>query len=180
MNQDEFEQFCEEAKMLSHCAPLFFLPDENSGPTGIHANGTATLLDTGKKKLLVTCAHVWTDFSEYRKNKGTGVALATIFRNGPGKAIVVNPESLIDCGSSLLDMAIFEAYPEKWDMGFKQFHRVYQWPIPKVKVGKPVSFVGFAGAHRTVFLDSCFFDYSMFGSTVTDVSNYQFILADRG
>jgi hypothetical protein len=166
--------------MLSHCAPLFFLPHPDAAGDKIFANGTASLLNTGQKSLLVTCAHVWTAFKQYQELHGPSAVLATVFRNGRSKPIVISPSSLIDCGESLLDIAVFEAKPAEWDMSFKEFFRIHRWPIPKVRANDIVSFVGFAGEHRRGSADGCFFDYAMFGNGVTDVSTFQFILSEVG
>lgn len=45
-------------QVRKHCAPLFFVTDNNKPLGAIPSSGTLGLIDTGKKKLLVTCWHV--------------------------------------------------------------------------------------------------------------------------
>ena len=175
LRKNELEQFIEEAGLLLYCAPIFFLPSENATPDTIYANGTVGLIDTGKKKLLVTCAHVWSEFLNYR-SKNPLARLSVIFENGPGL-----PEQILD--SSLLgfddgiDMAVFEAHPERWRMGKKQFHRVPFWPIPKARDGDLVAFLGFSGRSRKTNPQLGMFNYSVFGMTVTNSSDRKIIFA---
>jgi hypothetical protein len=58
MDERDFEKYVDEAKMVRHCAPVFFLPTPDCKPSEIDANGTICLLDTGKCSVLVTWYHV--------------------------------------------------------------------------------------------------------------------------
>ena len=75
--------FADEAEMLTHCAPIFFLPRSASLPTSIRTNGTAALIDTGIRRILVTCEHVWSEFLKFRLEYSEA-RLATVFRYGHG------------------------------------------------------------------------------------------------
>lgn len=110
--------------MLSHCAPLLIFPTPDLKGESIYANATVSLIDAGEIRLLVTCAHVFEEFTRYRKQQRSAV-LAAIFRNGPGYPIPISERSLVECGSGPLDIATFRAHPEDWDMGYKEFFRIY-------------------------------------------------------
>jgi hypothetical protein len=60
----ELEYFI-EPQVRQFCGPLFFTnPLETA--FGVINNGSFGLFDTGSKKLLVTCYHVWDEFQRAR------------------------------------------------------------------------------------------------------------------
>jgi hypothetical protein len=97
--------FADDAKMLSHCAPIFIMPSTAPFFKNVQNNGTAALIDTGSRKLLVTCEHVLSEFLNFRAGNSEAVLVA-IFRNGCGLQILL--DSLIDCDEKL-DLAVFDA-----------------------------------------------------------------------
>lgn len=172
----DVDEFTDEAKMIRHCAPIFFTPSQNASPADIYANGTVALVDTGKKKLLITCFHVWEQFQEY-KREVPGGCLCTVFANGFGHPINLVEEPLDqDAG---IDLVVFEAKPALWNMGYKEFYRVERWPIPRAKANDPIAFVGFPGACRNTTADFGNFGYSSFGLVVSDVSDRKLVIAGR-
>jgi hypothetical protein len=175
MDEMELWDFVDEAAMLQHCAPIFFLPSPTSGPSAIAANGTVALLDTGEKKLLLTCFHVWDEFRNYRQEVPGG-CLCAVFNNYLQQPTFIPDEALIDADADL-DLAVFEARPDTWSMGYKRFYRIDRWPIPKAKKGDPIAFVGFPGASRKTDQGIGDFGTAMFGLTVTDVSERKLIIA---
>jgi hypothetical protein len=142
----------------------------------LFANATVALIDTGSKKLLITCAHVWHEFLDYRQGVPTA-RLYTIFANGFGFPIHLADEPLdVDQG---IDLAVFEAKPENWDMGHKEFYRIDRWPIPKAKNGDPLIFLGFPGAARDTLSGFGNFQYASFGMIVSDVSDRKLVIVGR-
>jgi hypothetical protein len=65
-------------------------------------------------------------------------------------------------------------------MGRKEFYRVERWPIPKAKVGDPITFVGFPGKARVTTDELGNFQYSAFGLTVSAVSERKFVITGKG
>jgi hypothetical protein len=175
MGQIDVLEYTDEAMMLRHCAPIFFLPSPASGPSAIASNGTVALLDTGQKKILVTCSHVWEAFQKYRDDTLTG-CLCTVFANGPGWPVVIPGEAMIDSDAGL-DLVVFEARPAAWNMGYKEFYRIDQWPIPKAKKDDPVGFIGFPGKARQTGQGIGNFGYASFGLGVSDVSDRGLVIA---
>jgi hypothetical protein len=164
--------------MLLHCAPIFFLPSPDARPNAIAANGTVALLDTGQRKVLVTCAHVWAGFQTY-KQECSNAALCTIFANGFGSPICIPERALLDSDNDL-DLAVIEATPANWDMGPKEFYRVERWPIPKARVGSPIAFLGFPGEARSSSELVGNFQYCSFGVTVSDISDRKMLVSGKG
>src|SRR5437773_12255319 len=54
-------------EMLAFCGPIFITPGLKTYPEQMIDNGTYSLIDTGKKRLLVTCQHVWQAYLNCRK-----------------------------------------------------------------------------------------------------------------
>jgi hypothetical protein len=165
----------EDGEMLTHCAPIFFLPSSRPVPADIYANGTAALLDTGIKRVLVTCEHVWSDFKAYREEMPEA-RLAVIFRHGYALPIWIEDSFLIDSDRDL-DLVVFDAEFGDEMLGFKRFYRIPRFPLADPKPDQLISFVGFPGASRRVSQSTGQFKYSSFGLTVTDVSHTRILLA---
>lgn len=177
MTQLEVAQMVDEAELLTHCAPVFCLPTTIPRAETIHANGTVGLIDTGQKKLLVTCAHVWTEFENFRA-KNPSAQLAVIFADGFGHPEYITNERPLDYDQDL-DLAVFEAHPESWNMATKQFYRIDRWPVPKVRQGDLIAFLGFAGVGRHTGPGFGAFNYSFFGLSVTASSDRKVVLDDQ-
>jgi hypothetical protein len=158
----------DEARLLSHCAPIFFLPSADAKPEAIAKNATVGLIYTGQKKLLVTSAHVWTGFQDY-KSENPRASLAVLFVNGPGHPEFLDESFLIDYDADL-DLAVFDTSP-KWHVGRKEFYTVFKWPISKAYEGDKIAFLGFAAIGREITHYEGRFSYSSFGLVVTSVSD---------
>lgn len=169
--------FTDEAKMLTHCAPIFFMPSASSLPTNIPANGTVALVDTGSKKILVTCAHVWLEFLKFRE-KNNGAILSMKFRYGRGALTGILDAALIDCDEQL-DLVVFATNLPEDILGYKRFFQIQSFPIADPKPRQPISFVGYPGEARRVSETDINFGYASFGLTVSDVSDSQILLANN-
>ncbi len=174
----EFEAYVDEAQLIRHCAPVFFLPSPDPTPAGITTNGTVGLIDTGDKELLVTCQHVWAGFQKFKTEHLTA-RLATVFANGFGHPVTIPESALIDADAAL-DLATFEATPEQWDMGSKEFFKTIRWPIPRARRGNPLIFLGFAGEGRRTSSTFGLFSYSSFTLSVADSSDRKIVVAKGG
>jgi hypothetical protein len=135
-------------------------------------------LDTGEKLVLVTCNHVLAGFHDYKLKQSTG-CLCTVFDPYVRRPIVIDENTVIDADQGV-DLAVFPAVPQSWPMGTKQFYRVERWPIPKAKVGDPVSFIGFPGKARVTTDELGDFRYAVFGFSVSAVSDTKFIITGNG
>ena len=168
--------FADEAEMLTHCAPIFFLPRSASLPTSIRTNGTAALIATGIRRILVTCEHVWSEFLKFRLEYSEA-RLATVFRYGHGSPIQINEALLIDCDEEL-DLAVFDVGVSGEALGFKAFYKIHRFPVGDPRPRQPISFVGFPGVARRASGVRGQFGYASFGLTVSDVSYSRIILAN--
>ena len=179
-----FREYCNlrgytasEATLLSHCAPVFFVPSPTARPPAIRANGTVALVDTGQRKLVVTCSHVWDEFQKY-KQEVPMACLCSVFANGWGYSVRL-PEQPLNIDREI-DLVVFEAMPGSWKMGCKEFYRVERWPIAKVAVNDKIEFMGFPGKYRKTAVYSADFGASYFEFRVLDVSDRQILSAGAG
>jgi KTSC domain len=138
--------------LLPHVGMAIIVPPPPSTPADIISNGTMTFVDTGTKKLLITCDHVFREF-EYRRQEVPGTRLAITGANG-GVADV-SDATLIDIDDKHLDVAILES-PSGSDrvaaIG-KQYFAITSWPAVPPSRGEEVGIVGFpaiwrAASHR--------------------------------
>ena len=107
----DIDQFTREAALLTHCAPVYFAPSPEARPPEIRANGTVALVDTGERKLLVTCSHVWDEFEEYMQGF-PAACLCTVFASGWGHPIRLRKGPVqIDRD---IDLAVSDAWPRLW------------------------------------------------------------------
>jgi hypothetical protein len=169
--------FTDEAKMLTHCAPVFFMPSVTSLPTNILANGTVALVDTGSRRILVTCAHVWLEFLKFRE-QNAGAMLSIKFQYGRGALTGILDAALIDCDEQL-DLAVLATNLPEAILGHKEFFQIQRFPIADPKPRQPISFLGFPGEARRVSETDVSFGYASFGLTVSDVSDSQILLANN-
>jgi hypothetical protein len=110
---DEFEQ-----KLLAFCGPLYIAANVGAPPSDIIANGTFGLVDTGTRRIIVTCYHVW-DFYEEERAKNPEAVMALVLGTG-FKTYAVTP-TLIDADRNI-DLAVFE-----WDGPDPDEKEVLRW-----------------------------------------------------
>ncbi len=129
----------------AYCHPLFWALRGDNGLLKITANGTAFVLDCGKRPFLVTAAHVYEEYVSDLEKFGEHVfgSLGSIpFRM---------EKRLIAClGSKPLDVATFEITSEEIAESGKNVLVGGQksWPPDPVKEGEGVLFAGFPGTER--------------------------------
>src|SRR5208283_1889233 len=66
---DEEIKFVIEPQISPFCGPLCFTRSLKSAVGNVIANGSFGLVDTGTKKLLVTCYHVWEELEKHPELK---------------------------------------------------------------------------------------------------------------
>lgn len=137
-------------EMLTFCGPIFITPGLRTYPEQMIGNGTYSLIDTGKKRLLVTCHHVWQAYLDCQR-ENPDVALAINLGDGDASIAFAFPErQLIDTDADL-DLAVFGFEPSQIRVNKAQVNHqkdwfpLRQWPIPKASDGEYVTLMGFPG-----------------------------------
>ena len=180
MNEDEYLAKLRLMAEIAqpYIAPIFLLPTRSSGPKDIITNGTVTFVDTGKRKLYVTCKHVWDEYIT-RRNETAAVTIA-IGLGHASQPIGFNDAVLID-ESSDYDIATLDfPHTDYIIESQKRFISVATWPPKRAEVGEFTFVAGFPGLHRIPHADqkACTFHETIFGDDVSSTSERHFILAD--
>ena len=162
---DEFEE-----KLLTLCGPVYIAPSLTAPPSEIIANGTFGLVDTGERRLIVTCWHVW-DFYEDEKARNPDAVMALVLGTG-FKTYAVTP-TLIDADRDI-DLAVFQGDGPEPDE--KAFFPVRQFPIPRAEAGAIIVLQGFPGAERKGTESRGRFGAFFFGGTVTAVNERKILV----
>ena len=158
-------------ELLGYCGPIFIAPAINSYPGQMIGNGTYALVDTGQKRLLVTCCHVWDEYLQQHDANGETILAVTL---GEGDSIVAfkDPERQLIAADRDLDLAVFEFEPEGIRVRHrKDWFKISHWPIPKVEKGECIVTMGFPGASRRTAGTECRFGCVAIPVVITDVTD---------
>lgn len=131
-----------EPEISPYCGPLYFASFLKS-PVDVIANGSFGLVDTGDKKLLVTCNHVWDEFQKLREQNAALRMFICLRRQSP----IVFGQEPIDHDKSL-DIVTFDMKPLLAICSGNKFYRLDQNPARPVAKGDPLFFLGYPGYLR--------------------------------
>jgi hypothetical protein len=164
--QTKVKQLADE--LSRYCGPIFIVPSLNSDPTEIRS-GTFALIDTGQKRLLVTCFHVWYDYEErHSANDKTRLAVAV----SDSVISFTNPKEHLIAADKDLDLAVFEFEPRTINVSHKKsWFKIRDWPIPKVNKGIYIVTLGYPGAGRTSSGNVCKVQSVPFPLEITDTND---------
>jgi hypothetical protein len=164
---NEFElRFIIEPQISPYGGPLFFALSLGSAVGNVVANGSYGLLDTGKKKLLVTCCHVWDDYQNLRKSDSELKMLICLDRKPP---VVLNSIVPIDQDAKL-DIATFDADSLQGACGDRKFYPLDRNPPPRIQKGEKLAFIGYPGRFRSETDLGVHFGTFAYGVNVSDLS----------
>ncbi len=167
-NFDFDHSFIIEPQMLLHCGPILFLPSTTLVPMNVVANGTFGLVDTGERKLMVTCRHVWSEFLELQKTNGAAILAVLLGENRPVLLPAIEP---IDCDGSL-DLATFDMEPFLVSCGCRQFYPLGRNGIPPLRRKDALAILGYLGEARQLSTAGANFAYEFLGVSVADISGF--------
>lgn len=126
---------------------LILLPSRRAQPKDVLYNGTASFIDTGTSKLLVTCGHVVDRYHELKRENPETVLAVT--GNSGTQPVIVSDAEVIDNGGRQLDLAVLRLPdPDRITWGGKSYFKTEGWPPPKAMKGQVAVLVGFPGMHR--------------------------------
>jgi hypothetical protein len=157
---------------------LFFAPADNLSPTTVRFNGTASFVDTGSAKVVVTCAHVLRRFRELRLEEPE----LDMFITGSSTNHVLRLEEtyLVSDGGKSVDLAVFK-FPnpdQVLDLG-KCYFQAAPWPPLRPEVGRTAIIAGFQGEHREARENALRINLTVFCDLITSVSDRHLVLADE-
>jgi hypothetical protein len=138
--------FIAEPQIRRFCGPLFFTTSVESALGNITNNGSYGLIDTGIKKLLITCHHVWKGFQDERDKEPELRMCVCLDNRNP---TIFDDNTLVDADKGT-DLAAFDMGPYVSKCVSLEFFKLYENPVPRVKKGDVLCFVGFPGHQRKV------------------------------
>jgi len=162
---------CELLKTAaSYSIPLFW-GVKNNGQSVVANNGTAFILNTGKRTFVVTAAHV---YEAYIKSINSGEGEKSQLANIEFDL----SERLISCiGSSIIDIATFEITPQEISTLGKSvlFGSNSVWPPSKCFEGQAIVIAGFPGLERMQIVNKSYsFGAHCFNTPASSVSERHF------
>ena len=159
-----------EPEVRQFCGPIFFTHSLQSALGNVIANGSFGLVNTGRKKLLVTNFHVWDGFQTARLDAPNLQMCICLDRNNP---VVFAPDKPIGEDRDL-DIATFDMEPLLPACSGRAFYPLNQNPARRVSKGDVVFFIGFPGHLRRVVDGALGFGRSPFGLRVCSVDGLEF------
>ena len=177
-------QFLIVPKIKPSCGPIFFTTSLEKASGNVSANGSFGLIDTGQRRLLITCWHVVEEFRQRLLREADLKMCVCLDRKNP---VVFTINYLIDEDKSA-DLATFDMSSLLPACGGRSFYRLTCDHIHSVKRNDRLVFVGYPGYLRKETDDGIYFgttphvviahDLSPFGiiSDVSRVMNVERVL----
>lgn len=172
-------------EMLTFCGPIFITPGLMTYPDQMIDNGTFSLIDTGERRLLVTCHHVWQAYLD-RRAENTHATLGINLGDGDASiAFAFAERQLIDADPDL-DLAVFDFEPSQIRVNGtpvthqKDWFPVRQWPIPKIDERQYVALMGFPGKRISKEGMLCTFSAEVLPFKVSGVGNRECYIFNEG
>jgi hypothetical protein len=116
------------------------------GTDDVITNGGFGLVDTGEKRLLVTCNHVWQGFLRERERNPHARMCVCLHGRSP---IAFDKYDPIDQNEAL-DIVTFDATPVLGACSEHKFFPLNQNPAPQVVKGNRIVLLGDRGSHRSL------------------------------
>lgn len=143
------QELLEEIKreLLRCCGPIFIAPSSSSSPSNdTIRSGTYSLIDTGQKRLLVTCYHIWEAYeNEHTANPETILAIG-LDENSPCVEFRYPLRHSLDFSRDL-DLVVFEFDPTIAET--KSCFKILGSEFQKADKGESIATIGFPGKWRT-------------------------------
>jgi hypothetical protein len=156
-------RFVIEPEIRPTCGPIFFAGSRDD-PADVINSGSYGLVDTGKRKLLVTCWHVWEGFqSDKLANPNLEMCLGVNEERLP----VFSPEKPIDADEDL-DIAVFDMEPYLPACSHSRFYPLHQSPPKKVERDDLLVSIGFPAHYRRPIDGGLRFGRNTFAIMVSD------------
>jgi hypothetical protein len=160
--KDEF-LFVIEPQVRKFCGPLYF-SHALEAPSGVVNNGSFGLVDTGVKKMLVTCFHVWNDFKKAQR-QNPDLKMLICLDSGP--FVVLGVEKPLG-ESEKRDIVTFDMEQLLPACSERKFYPLSQKPPRKIQQGDVLYSIGFPGHFRQVKEGSLSYGRQAFGMIAAD------------
>lgn len=144
-SNDKIERIIKEIKPFS--VPIYFSKGTPRDPSEIFSSATVSLVNTGSRRIFITCYHVWSEFQQ-KKQEAADTTLWLYTGHGK-KTINFSNATLVDGDRDNLDIAILDFEPKGiFQDSDKQFYDAPEWPLAPPSQGSSVGFWGYPGIYR--------------------------------
>jgi hypothetical protein len=164
--------FLVEPQVRKLCGPLFFTTSPKNA-SGVTNNASFGLVNTGKKRLLVTCQHVWEEFKKMRSETPELLFCLCLDNGNP---LIISPEALFVDEDKRSDLVTFDVESLLSTRGVNgvEFFDLQEKPPPKVKAGDVLYLIGFPGKGRIVDGTAIGFTRQPIGVQASEVGEFGF------
>jgi hypothetical protein len=172
-------------EMLTFCGPIFITPGLMTYPNQMIDNGTFSLIDTGERRLLITCHHVWQAYLDCRTKNPDAILGINLGDGDASIAFAFPGRQLIEADPDL-DLAVFDFEPGQIRVNGvpvkhqKDWFPARQCPIPKIGEGQYVALMGFPGKRITKEGMLCTFSTQVLPLKVSGVGRKQLYILNEG
>lgn len=156
---------------------LVFVRGRSGDPSSVITNGTVSFIDTGKARIIVTCAHV---IETFRKMKSVDQDYRMVITGGKKKVLEIDEKQLIECGDpSEIDFATFQLQdPSAVEALGKKWNSCAEWPPARAVTGNRSIFVGYPSLDLLEVPDGVEYNLAIFNDFITSVNPREFTMAD--
>ena len=164
--------------LMRHVGAIMVLPSASAGPDGVIVQGTASFVDTGEAKLIITCAHVYNRFLEIRSDNPDAILILS-GESGSEPAVITDAKCIC-VGDKLLDIAVLEAdLPEVVEELGKEYFFCPEWPPRGATSEEAVCTIGFPGMYREPCGGALRISSVVFADMVSTVSDRNVVFVDE-
>lgn len=180
MEDDDPTRKLQEGAAMFEChVGMAMIVTDPTRPEGVLRNGTASFVDTGSRRLIVTNAHVY-QFYQQKRAQVPGTMLAVSVGNAK-QPIDITSAKLIDsiCQGGV-DLATLDF--DRTDLiesGGKEFFTPKCWPPPHPQKGDVAFLIGFPELHREPSARGLEARLTPVCDFITSVSDRQLMLVDE-
>jgi hypothetical protein len=133
-----------EPEIRPFCGPLYFSRSLTSPVGNVTANGSFGLVDTGRKKLMVTCCHVWEEFLTAKEQCPEFEMFLCFLQPHP---VILKSKEPLDFDRRL-DLATFDVEDLIPVLGDSRFYAFRPEAAPKPSIDDRFLFIGYPGIFR--------------------------------
>ena len=167
--------------IVKHTSALLFLDVDSYAQPFVANNATATFIDTGEARLVVTNAHVIQAYD--RKREASDSIVMCVGGGGVKGSLRLERSWVRDFYSKpdlTLDLATF-VVPDAVDLSpfGKRFYTPSGWPPDRAAVGDFVVMCGYPGQHRSQQARIATMNINILADPVSSVNDHSFTLADE-
>jgi len=170
----DYLDFVVDPSVRRFCGPVFFINSLQTPANNIFGNGSFSLIDTGQRRLLVTCHHVWEDFKKLRNEHPNLMFGVCLDFNNP--IVIYDIDDALVDEDKRCDLATFDiaSLSKICTAGGLEFFNLHVNRPPKLEEGVTIYLIGFPAKGRQDDTNSIGFPRQAIGVAATHVGDLSF------